>query len=82
MADLKLIQPYAGNWILPVLRFAGIAPSERQDVVIMVFEAEHGAGEARLDLSLKAPISRDCAAMLLRDLQALHAAAPLNGEWA
>jgi hypothetical protein len=82
MADLTPMLLRPGNWMLPMTKYQGIAPCERQDVVIMVFEAEHGEGAERVGVSLKTPISKDCAAQLLQDLLVIQAASPLDAEWA
>lgn len=77
MAEMKLLQPYPGHWILPVMRWAGCAESERRDVVVMVFMASAEQDDEVKELSIRIPFPMEDASVLLTRLLELQAAGRL-----
>jgi hypothetical protein len=78
MAEIKLMQPQAGHWILPLLACATCAESEREDVVVLVFHATAEDGDGMKELSLRIPIPKADGVALLARLQDLQAAGRLT----
>lgn len=83
MSEIKLLQPQAGNWILPMLECAGCAESERDDVLVLMFRAVAEQDDGVMTLTLRVPIPKtDASALLgrfldLQEMGRLAAPAPV-----
>lgn len=71
MSELKQVELHPGSWMLPLLRFAGLAKSEQPDVVVMIFKARDERPGQNAELTLFLPTSAPDARVLLEALQGL-----------